>query len=119
MHSVVAVKKQSRRDILDVTILRRDTGSSRRETCLSFTLPPTNLTWTGLGSKSNLCGERQAINYLNQGTANAPNCKWSTCRCQRDKGAKPGNLSKSSALSKITKHWIEKRFCYFVSIQRI
>jgi hypothetical protein len=37
-------KNQSRRDIFDVTILRRETGSSRRETCPGFILSPTILT---------------------------------------------------------------------------
>ena len=63
-------KNQSHRDILDVTTLKRETGSILRETCLGFTLSPSNLTWTGLESNSSLCGERQATNYLSQGTAN-------------------------------------------------
>jgi hypothetical protein len=113
-------KNQSRRDILDVTILRRETGSSRRETCPGFTLSPTNLTWTGLGSKSNLCGERQATNCPNQDTASAPYANWLTFCCQRDKGEKPGKLSKKNcALSKIAERWMEKGFRYVVSIQLV
>jgi hypothetical protein len=87
-------KNQSRRDNLDVTILRKETGSSRRETCPGFTSSPTDLTWTDLGSKSNFYSERQATNYLNQDTASAPYAIWLTRCCQRDKEAKTGNLSK-------------------------
>ena len=35
------------------------------------------------------------------------------------KGAKPGNLPKRGALSKIPGHWMEKYFRYFVSIPRV
>jgi len=35
--------------------------STWRETCADVTLSTTNLTWTGPGSKSRLCGEIQSI----------------------------------------------------------
>ena len=37
-----------------------------RETCPYATLSTTNLTWTGLGSKSRLCGEMQSISVSPQ-----------------------------------------------------
>jgi hypothetical protein len=44
-------------------------------------------------------------------STNAPYSSSSThCSCQKDKRAKPGNLTKNNAVSEIGEHWIEKYF---------
>ena len=45
-------------------ILTGENQSTWSETCFSATLPTITLTWTGLQSKSGLCGDRPAVAQL-------------------------------------------------------
>jgi len=51
------------------TILTRENRSNRRETCFGATLSSTKPTWTGLGLKPGLRGERAVTNRLSRDTS--------------------------------------------------